>query len=380
MVEADEEATARCRISTQNERTDGWDGTFVSSGWENEYHELNETHEPQQSNHLLNGENPERAVLPIALCFRQNRQLGDEQMTRTERFADSIHERPKTHFEPEWDQIGDRIDFFAPLAHRFLAIRGDGLFQSFPNELRELRMIRRSDERRRRQRHHRFEMLANVRIELLFRSAMQSLLINEVRVVNRRRLEGPRRLDRQGGQDFFGENRPSFRFDRLQHLQFLVKSVRIHGKGGIGLIGIAHQQLARRGQRRRERNRRRIQRETMQHGHERVVEIAKKLLVERPRRGGKNHRGERTRAEFAGGRWLDGGNELVGGDFAMIVDECGGYGARIVEFLSHPVFHTVIFVENDEGNVWEKTDVAASHLHIERLSKGNQRGCFQAYS
>lgn len=77
---------------------------------------------------------------------------------------------------------------------------------------------------------------------------------------------------------------------------------------------------------------------------------------------------------------MDGGNELVGGDFAMIVDECGGYGARIVEFLSHPVFHTVIFVENDEGNVWEKTDVAASHLHIERLSKGNQRGCFQAYS
>ena len=111
----------------------------------------------------------------------------------------------------------------------------------------------------------------------------------------------------------------------------------------------------------------------MQHGHERVVEVAKKLLVKRPRRGGENHRGERARAEFAGGRWMDGGNELVGGDFAMIVDERGGYGARIVEFLSHPVFHAVIFVENDEGNVWEKTDVAASHLHIERLSKGNQR-------
>lgn len=224
-----------------------------------EYHELNEAHEPQQSNHLLNGENPERAVLPIALCFWQNRQLGDEQMARTERFADSIHERPESHFEPEWKQIGDRIDFFAPLAHRFFAIRGDCLFQSFSDELRELRVVRRSDERRRRQRHHRFEVLANVRIELLFRSAMQSFLVNEIRVVNRRRLEGSRRLDRQRGQDFFGENRPSFRFDRLQHLQFLVKSVRIHGKGGIGLIGIgligiAQQQLARRGQRRRERN------------------------------------------------------------------------------------------------------------------------------
>ena len=118
----------------------------------------------------------------------------------------------------------------------------------------------------------------------------------------------------------------------------------------------------------------------MQHSHERVVEIAKELLVKRPRRGGKNHRGERASAELAGGWWLDGGSECVSGDFVVIVDECGGYRARFVEFLSHPVFHAVVFVKKYEGNVWKKTDVAASHLHIERLSTGNQRGWFQAYS
>ena len=333
------------------------------------YHEFDETHEAQQSNHLLNGQNPERTVLPISVCFRKNRQLCDSQIARIERVADSIHQRPEPHFEPERKQIGDRIDFFAPLTHRLFALVGHRLLQSFSNEFGELRVVRRSDEGRRSQRHRCLQVLSNVRVELLFRRAVQTLLIDEVRVIDRNRLEGSRRLNRQRGQDFLGENRPGVRFDRLQHLQLLVEAVRIHRERRVRLAGVAQKQLARRSQRRRQRNRRRIQREPVQHRHEGIAEVAEKLLVERARRRGKNHRGQRARADLAGGRGLDGGGEFVRGNVVVVVDESGRHRAGIVEFLDHPILHSVVFIIDDEGGGWEKADVTARHLHVERLSK-----------
>ena len=310
-------------------------------------------------------------MLPIALVFGQKRQLGDLQVTRTERVADAIHQRPKTHFQPERNQIGDRIDLFAPRSHRLLAFVRYRLVQPLPNHLSELRVVGRSDQRRRSQRGHRFEVLTNVLLQLLLRAAVQSFLVDEVCSVDRRCLQRGRALNRQRRQNLVRQNRPVSRCDRLQNLQFLVKSIRIQRKRGVWLIGIPQKQFARRSERRRERQRGRIHRKTVQNRHKGVVEIAEKLLMERPRRGRKNQRRARACADFAGGGWRNGGSQVGGGDLVVVVDESCGYRARIVELLSHPVFHTAVFVEDDERNVREKTDVAASHLHIERLSREN---------